>query len=72
MSCKTYIEQLTSGQLAQGSLTDKLWATQHRLICRRCRAFTRNNAVLDQVLAHYRENLQTDYPLSRDHTHRAR
>lgn len=60
MNCKTYIYKLTSGQLRDAGRLEKLAAFQHRLICRRCRAFTRNDARLDAVLAAYREHLQDD------------
>lgn len=54
MSCKTYIFKLTSGQLKEAGLVETLWAAQHRLMCRRCRAFARNDKKLDGLLAGYR------------------
>lgn len=57
MKCKEYIFRLTSGQLSEASLLDRALAVQHRLICRRCRAFTRNDAQLDAIVQDYREYL---------------
>ena len=36
----------------------RFWGTQHRLVCHRCRAFTRNDQQLDGILAGYRDHLQ--------------
>lgn len=60
ISCKDYIFQLTSGQSAQARGWMRARGTYHRLICTRCRAFTRNDAALDRLLAHYRAQLQTE------------
>lgn len=57
MSCKTYIFKLTSGQLEEAGTVERMWATQHRLMCRRCRAFTRNNARLDEIMAAHKDHL---------------
>lgn len=57
MKCKEYIFKLTSGQLAEAGRIERLQAFQHRLICRRCRAFTRNDAKLDAALDAYRSHL---------------
>lgn len=57
MKCKEYIYRLTSGQLAQAGLVEKFWAMQHRMICRRCTAFTRNDARLNEIVLGYREHL---------------
>lgn len=57
MKCKEYIYRLTSGQLAQAGLVDRFWAAQHRMVCKRCTAFTRNDARLDDIVQGYREHL---------------
>lgn len=57
MHCKEYTFLLTSGQLDTATGLPRFWAAQHRLMCPRCRAFTRNDRALDQVLAHYRDHL---------------
>lgn len=58
MKCHTYIFQLTSGQLKEAGWLGQLQATQHRLICRHCRAFTHNDAQLNRILQSYRAQLQ--------------
>lgn len=62
MKCKEYIFKLSSGQLRGAATSERLWAFQHRLICRRCRAFTKNDATLDRVLEAYRNGLLTPPP----------
>ncbi|HEX5806191.1 MAG TPA: hypothetical protein VFY31_07655 [Macromonas sp.] len=57
MKCHTYIFQLTSGQLKEAGWLGQLQATQHRLICRHCRAFTHNDARLENILQNYRAAL---------------
>ncbi len=57
MTCQDYIFKLSSGQLDEAGRLDSLRASHHRLVCRRCRAFTRNNARLDDILADYKEKL---------------
>lgn len=57
MKCKEYIYRLTSGQLAQASLVEKFWAAQHRMVCKRCTAFTRNDARLSDIVQGYRAHL---------------
>ena len=64
MKCKEYIYRLTSGQLAQAGLVEKLWAAQHRMICKRCTAFTRNDARLSDIVQGYREHLAQPDPAS--------
>jgi hypothetical protein len=59
MTCKDYIFKLTSGQLAEAGRVERLWAAQHRLICRHCRAFTRNDRRLDDILQGYKAHLST-------------
>lgn len=58
MQCRDYIFQLTSGQLDEAGAVQRLWAAQHRLMCRRCRAYTRNDQRLDDILQGYVEHLQ--------------
>jgi len=62
MTCKEYIFKLTSGQLDDAGNLDRMWAFQHRLICRRCRAFARNDGKLGQLLASYRAHLTDASP----------
>lgn len=63
MTCKQYIFKLTSGQLADAGMGERLWATQHKLMCRHCRAFTHNDKQLDAVLQAYQTRLtQPDAP----------
>lgn len=57
MTCEDYIFKLTSGQLEEAGRLDSLRAAQHRLSCRRCRAFTRNNEKLDHILADFKDRL---------------
>lgn len=57
IKCKEYIFQLSSGQLEQAGLVQRFWATQHRMICKRCTAFTRNDARLDAIMQGYRDHL---------------
>lgn len=59
MNCRTYIDLLTSGRLQDADLAQRNAARLHRLLCRYCRTFTRNDATLDQMLAAYRQNLHT-------------
>ena len=59
MKCREHIFKLASGQLRTATTTERLWAFQHRLICRRCRAFAKNDAMLDRVLENYRALLLT-------------
>lgn len=59
MKCQDYIYRLSSGQLAHAGPMTRFWAAQHRLMCRRCRAFTANDLRLDAVLQAYREHLRT-------------
>ncbi|MDO4795831.1 MAG: hypothetical protein Q4A28_07845 [Brachymonas sp.] len=57
--CQQYVFKLTSGQLDDAPLGERLQAQLHLLVCSRCRAFTRNNAALDGIFQHWREQLQT-------------
>lgn len=55
MTCKEYIHLLTSGQLANASLGVKMDARLHRMICKYCRSFTKNDKHLDDILQRYKE-----------------
>lgn len=57
MRCKEYIFKLTSGQLAEAEWPERFWATQHRLMCRHCRAFSANDARLSEILRRYQDQL---------------
>ena len=57
MKCREYVFLLTSGQLAEASWPMRLAAGQHRLACRHCRAFTRNDEALDRILAAHRAHV---------------
>lgn len=59
MKCREYIFQLTSGQADEAGAATKLAAWQHRMICFRCRAFTRNNEALQNMLEGYNDHLKT-------------
>ncbi|GAB2815431.1 hypothetical protein GCM10027276_15410 [Comamonas piscis] len=58
MKCRDYIFQLTSGQLEDAGTATKIAAWQHRMICFRCRAFTRNDQALQDILSGYGDQLQ--------------
>ena len=57
MKCKEYVFKLTSGQLDGAPLDERLQAKLHIAICKYCRAFTRNDAKLDAMLADYKADL---------------
>lgn len=59
MKCRDYIFQLTSGQLENAGTATQMAAWQHRMVCFRCRAFTRNDRALQDMLKAYGEHLQT-------------
>ena len=62
MKCRDYIFQLTSGQMEEAGTAGKIAAWQHRMICFRCRAFTRNDQALQDMLKGYSEHRQTPPP----------
>ncbi len=62
MKCREYIFKLTSGQLAQATGFERFLALQHRMMCGRCRAFTKNDAHLDRILKSYRDRLLAPVP----------
>ncbi len=55
MNCQRYIFELTSGRLQEADLGTRAQARLHRMICVHCRAFTRNDAQLSEVLDAWRE-----------------
>lgn len=57
MKCKEYVFKLTSGQLDDAPLDERLQAQLHRMMCKHCRSFTRNDQKLDVVLADYKAHL---------------
>ena len=59
MKCRDYIFQLTSGQLEDAGTATQIAAWQHRMICWRCRAVTRNDAALQDMLKGHGDHLQT-------------
>ncbi|PAT35631.1 hypothetical protein CK623_06705 [Vandammella animalimorsus] len=59
MKCAQYIFKLTSGQLgADAPVSERAQAALHRLVCRHCREFARNDAALEDILGAYRQALQ--------------
>lgn len=63
MKCREYIFRLTSGQLEEdASLIDRGEAALHRLMCARCRAFTRNDQALDDILRQWEKRLGESDP----------
>ncbi len=67
LNCQTYIFQLTSGQLDDAGWMQRLAAAQHRLLCRRCRAFTRNDAKLTHILQDFHNQLTVNASPNPDH-----
>lgn len=57
MKCKEYVFKLTSGQLDDAPVEERLQAKLHVMMCKYCRAFTRNDAKLDAVLEGFREHV---------------
>ena len=55
MKCQDYVFRLTSGQLAESPTREQWAARWHRVVCRHCRAFTRNDAVLTEVLQRHKQ-----------------
>lgn len=62
MKCKQYIYLLTSGQLKEAPVSLRAEAAVHRMLCRYCRSFTRNDARLDGLLDDYREAIHRNGP----------
>ena len=65
ITCKQYVFQLSSGQLAEGGLGMRLQAGYHRMSCRHCRAFTRNDQALSAILTAARERAMGPPPPDR-------
>ena len=57
MKCKEYVFKLTSGQLDDAPVDERVQAKLHWMMCKYCRAFTRNDAKLDAVLDGFREHI---------------
>lgn len=57
MKCREFIFLLTSGQLQQAGFAVRTDARVHRLLCKRCNTFFRNNQQLDQWLTDSRQEL---------------
>jgi hypothetical protein len=55
ITCKQYVFQLSSGQLAEGHFGMRVQAGLHRMSCRHCRAFTHNDQALSTILETARE-----------------
>lgn len=58
ITCQRYTYLLSSGELEESGWLTRLQAGQHRLACRRCRAFTANDRRLDEIVRAQRERLQ--------------
>lgn len=58
MKCREYIFLISSGKIDGASVGVRLDAGMHRLICKYCRGFSRNNKQLDKMLTAYREELK--------------
>ncbi|MCP5325885.1 MAG: hypothetical protein H7A09_06110 [Oceanospirillaceae bacterium] len=58
MKCREYIFLISSGKIDDASVGVRLDAGMHRLICKYCRSFSRNNKQLDKMLDAYREELK--------------
>ncbi len=58
ISCQRYVFLLTSGELEESGWLTRLKAGQHRLACRRCRAFAANDQRLDDIVRAQRERWQ--------------
>lgn len=57
MKCKEYVFKLTSGQLDNAPVDQRLQAKFHLVLCKYCRAYTRNDDKLGAVLKGYKANL---------------
>jgi hypothetical protein len=62
MSCQHYVFLLSSGQLDEADTGTRWQAGLHRLMCRHCRAFTRNDQALDAILKAARERAMAPQP----------
>lgn len=57
MKCKEYIFKLTSDQFDKAPVQTKMEASFHRLICKNCRAFTANDAIVKKIMKPYKSTL---------------
>ncbi|TDR31799.1 hypothetical protein DFR44_10715 [Hydromonas duriensis] len=54
--CKTFIQWVVTEQINQLSISKRVQATIHPLMCYKCRTFKRNNKALNQILSEYDAN----------------
>lgn len=57
ISCRRFTDLVASGELDDAGWITRLQAGQHRWVCRRCRAFERNDRALDDILSAHRDRL---------------
>lgn len=62
ISCRRFSDLVASGELDEAGWLTRTQAGQHRLMCRRCRTFERNDRLLDGILRAHREHLQRPEP----------
>lgn len=62
MNCRQYLFMLTSEQLNEADWLTRFQASQHRMMCRRCKTFTRNDAALSQITEAFRDRLLDPTP----------
>ncbi len=58
MKCREYVFLVSSKAMNEATLRERMNAFAHRMICDKCRAFTRNDQQLDVWLRQFRESLQ--------------
>ena len=58
LNCRRFTDLVASGELDEAGWLTRAQAGQHRLMCKRCRAFAANDRQLDQILRAHRERLQ--------------
>lgn len=58
LSCRSFTDLVASGELDEAGWLTRVQAGQHRLMCKRCRAFEANDRQLDQILRAHRDRLQ--------------
>lgn len=59
ISCRRFTDLVASGELDESGWFGRVQAGQHRLMCRRCRAFQRNDRLLDDIVQAHRDRLQS-------------
>jgi hypothetical protein len=57
VNCRRFTDLVASGELDEAGWLTRVQAGQHRLVCRRCRTFERNDRQLDGILRAHREQL---------------